>query len=62
MDGASIRARRRRRVSQSGVLNKLACDRALVNLRGLWRGLAIAEEEMDQAREEMWGEFPREDV
>ena len=33
-----------------------------VSLRGLWRGLDITGEEIDQAREEMWGEFPREDV
>lgn len=26
-----------------------------VSLRGLWRGLDITEEEIDQAREEMWG-------
>ena len=31
-------------------------------LRGLWRGLDITEEEIDQARQEMWTEFPREDV
>jgi hypothetical protein len=33
-----------------------------VSLRGLWRGLDITEEEIDQARKEMWGEFPREDI
>ena len=33
-----------------------------VSLRGLWRGLGITGEEIDQAREEMWGEFPRKDV
>ena len=33
-----------------------------VSLRGLWRGLDITGEEIDQAREEMWSEFPREDV
>ena len=33
-----------------------------VSLRGLWRGLDITGDEIDQAREEMWGEFPREDV
>jgi len=33
-----------------------------VSLRGLWRGVDITGEEIDQAREEMWGEFPREDV
>jgi hypothetical protein len=33
-----------------------------VSLCGLWRGLDITEEEIDQAREEMWVEFPREDI
>ena len=33
-----------------------------VSLRGVWRGLDITGDEIDQAREEMWGEFPREDV
>ena len=33
-----------------------------VSLRGLWQGLDITREEIDQAREEMWSEFPREDV
>lgn len=33
-----------------------------VSLRGLWRGLDITGEEIDQAREEMWVEFPREDI
>jgi hypothetical protein len=33
-----------------------------VSLRGLWQGLDITEDEIDQAREEMWSEFPREDV
>lgn len=33
-----------------------------VSLRGLWRGLDMTGEEIDQAREEMWSEFPREDV
>ena len=33
-----------------------------VSLRGLWRGLDITKDEIDQAREEMWSEFPRTDV
>ncbi|RKZ47404.1 MAG: hypothetical protein DRR16_14020 [Candidatus Parabeggiatoa sp. nov. 3] len=27
--------------------------------RGLWRGLEISETEMAEARNEMWGNFPR---
>ena len=32
------------------------------SLRGLWRGLDITEEDIAEARREMWGSFPREDV
>jgi len=32
------------------------------SLRGLWRGLDITEEEIDEARREMWANFPREDI
>ena len=32
------------------------------SLRGLWRGLDITEEDIAEARREMWGGFPREDV
>jgi hypothetical protein len=32
------------------------------SLRGLWRGLDITEEEIAEARQEMWGNFPREDI
>lgn len=32
------------------------------SLRGLWRGLDITEEEIAEARREMWGNFPREDI
>jgi hypothetical protein len=32
------------------------------SLRGLWRGLDITAEDIAQARREMWGNFPREDI
>ena len=32
------------------------------SLRGLWRGLGITAKEIDSARREMWGNFPREDI
>jgi hypothetical protein len=32
------------------------------SLRGLWQGLDITEEEIAEARREMWGNFPREDI
>jgi hypothetical protein len=32
------------------------------SLRGLWRGLDITAEDIAQARREMWGSFPREDI
>ncbi|MGE0083031.1 MAG: hypothetical protein AB7S75_01280 [Desulfococcaceae bacterium] len=31
-------------------------------LRGLWKGLDIKDEEILQARKEMWDNFPREDI
>jgi hypothetical protein len=32
------------------------------SLRGLWRGLDITEDDITQARQEMWGKFPRKDI
>ena len=32
------------------------------SLRGLWRGLNITEEEIAEARREMWSNFPRGDI
>ena len=32
------------------------------SLLGLWEGDSVSEEEIDEARREMWGNFPREDV
>ncbi len=32
------------------------------SLRGLWKGLDIKDEEILQARREMWDNFPREDI
>lgn len=32
------------------------------SLYGLWKGISISAEEIDEARREMWGNFPREDV
>jgi len=32
------------------------------SLRGLWRGLDITAEDIAEARQEMWGSFPREDI
>lgn len=32
------------------------------SLLGLWKGLDISAEDIDQARDEMWGNFPREDI
>ena len=31
-------------------------------LRGIWRDLDITAEDIDGARQEMWGNFPREDI
>ncbi|MBD2773217.1 hypothetical protein [Iningainema tapete] len=32
------------------------------SLRGLWRGSNITESDIAEARQQMWGNFPREDV
>ncbi|NER33512.1 MAG: hypothetical protein F6J93_05505 [Oscillatoria sp. SIO1A7] len=32
------------------------------SLRGLWRGLDITEQDIAEARQQMWGNFPREDI
>jgi hypothetical protein len=32
------------------------------SLRGLWRGIDITAQDIAQARREMWGDFPREDI
>jgi hypothetical protein len=32
------------------------------SLRGLWQGLDITAEEIDDLRREMWSDFPREDI
>ena len=32
------------------------------SLRGLWRGLDITAEDIDEARKELWGKFPHEDI
>jgi hypothetical protein len=31
------------------------------SLRGLWQGVNISEEDIAEARREMWGNFPRDD-
>ncbi len=33
-----------------------------VPLRGLWKGLNITERDIDQARRDMWSDFPRKDI
>ncbi len=32
------------------------------SLRGLWQGLDITPEDIDELRSEMWANFPREDI
>ena len=32
------------------------------SLLGLWQGTIVSESEIDSARKEMWGNFPREDL
>lgn len=32
------------------------------SLLGIWEGVSISAEEIDESRREMWGGFPREDI
>lgn len=32
------------------------------SLLGIWEGLDLSAEDIDAARDEMWGNFPREDI
>ena len=32
------------------------------SLRGVWKGTDISEEDIEEARREMWGNFPRDDI
>ncbi|GAA6623082.1 hypothetical protein [Scytonema sp. NUACC26] len=32
------------------------------SLRGLWRGIDITDEDIVEVRQQMWGNFPREDI
>jgi hypothetical protein len=32
------------------------------SLRGIWRGLDITDEDITNARREMWSDFPRQDI
>lgn len=32
------------------------------SLLGLWEGVSVSEADIDEARQEMWGNFPREDI
>ena len=32
------------------------------SLRGLWKGIDLPESDIDEARREMWGKFPHEDM
>ena len=32
------------------------------SLLGLWEGVDVSAEDIDEARREMWGNFPREDI
>lgn len=32
------------------------------SLLGLWEGVSVSEADIDEARREMWSDFPREDI
>lgn len=39
-----------------------ATTKPLYSLRGIWKGIDITEQDIDRARREMWGKFPRSDI
>jgi hypothetical protein len=39
-----------------------ATSKPRVSLRGLWQGARVTEEEISEARREMWADFPRDDI
>ncbi|HRJ42878.1 MAG: hypothetical protein KJZ86_20765 [Caldilineaceae bacterium] len=41
---------------------ELAPPEAPVSLYGLWKGFSISEDDIAEARQEMWGNFPRDDI
>lgn len=41
---------------------ELTPPEAPVSLYGLWKGISISEEDIAEARQEMWGDFPRDDI
>ncbi len=43
-------------------LQTSAAQKPRKSLRGLWQGLNITEDEISEMRQDMWGEFPREDI
>jgi hypothetical protein len=63
-------------VSQLAMTDKLQLMESLVSLiraevapppepfslGGLWKGISISEEDIAEARREMWGSFPRDDI
>ncbi|RLT44676.1 MAG: hypothetical protein DWI57_02795 [Chloroflexi bacterium] len=44
------------------IRSELLPREAPVSLHGLWKGVSISEEDIAEARQEMWGNFPRDDV
>lgn len=39
-----------------------ATIKPLYSLRGIWKGIDITEQDIGEARREMWGNFPRSDI
>ena len=72
LEQALVLVRRLSPVDKARLIERLALDieRELKaaqptvhkSLRGLWRGLGITEVDIAEARREMWGDFPREDI
>ncbi len=44
------------------IRSELAPPPEPVSLYGLWKGISISEEDIAEARREIWGNFPRDDI
>lgn len=51
-----------RLVPQIAEVLQIESDQPRMSLRGLWRGGTLTTEEIDEARKEVWRNFPSEDI
>ena len=47
---------------EAGLVDKSESPKTRKSLRGLWKSINITEDDITEARQEAWGNFPREDI